>query len=97
MASQRRTRQHSVSVIASTGVKLSSNGQRQAVFFSTHLVETYWVAFGTSAATNSGITIPPNSHGVWVTRDQIGDDIGQEIHAIGTGVANVGWLEVSGE
>lgn len=61
---------------------IGPNSNRIGVTFSSPSLNRYCVSFGSAAVLDVGYTIHPGNPPLTVTREQIGESIEQDIHAI---------------
>lgn len=85
-----------ISVTAASTIALGVSKTRDKVVLSAHATARYSIAFGEDAVLDAGITLQALVAPVVITREMVGDLIESPITVIGSGVATVGWLEVSG-
>lgn len=91
-----RSKNYSVAAGAASSRAVPPNLNRKYLILSPHATERYSIAFGEDATLDGGITVQPLTAPVFLTRDQIGSALADEVRVIASGAATIGIMEVSG-
>lgn len=86
-----------LTLAAASSKAFGVNPRRKALYFSPPTAGRYSVAFGEDAVLDKGITIYTATEGLWVTDDEIGVEMIQQVNVIAAGAASAGAVEAYDE